>query len=385
MDVVGQCAEKSLDPGFRRDDEQNHAHPCAPLNNPARVLVSAGMIRLAFLLVSLLFLPCAALAQQPVSTVRPEVHPGEAALVAEVAADTGKDPAVLTALLDGAQYQQSIIDAMTRPAESKPWSEYRPIFLNDARIDGGIAFYNEHRALLDRVSAQYGVPAPIIIAIIGVETNYGKITGHYRVLDALVTLAFHYPPRAAYFRSELKALLELPADKLAGPLDTLQGSYAGAQGWGQFMPSSIRDYAVDEDGDGRIDLMNSLPDIVASVAHYFAGHGWQAGAPVALRALQGAAPDPVPEYAGAPPEAPVEQFTAAGYAPSAVVDPGLPASLLTLQGDEGSEYWLTFQNFYVITRYNKSPRYAMAVMQLAQQIEQGASQSIETATAEAAR
>src|SRR6185312_4549527 len=318
---------------------------CAPLNNPARVLVSAGMIRFAFLLASLLFLPCAACAQQPVS----EVHPGEAALVAEVAADTGKDPVELTRLLDGAQYKQGIIDAMTRPAESKPWSEYRPIFLNGARIDGGIAFYNEHRALLDKVSAQYGVPAPIIIAIIGVETNYGKITGHYRVLDALVTLAFHYPPRAAYFRSELKTLLELPADKLAGPLDTLQGSYAGAQGWGQFMPSSIRDYAVDEDGDGRIDLNGSLPDILASVANYFVRHGWRTGSPVALLATRDFDPDAVDEYAGTPPTMPVEQFVAAGYSPQIRVEPGVPASLLALEnGDGNPESWLTFDNFYVI-------------------------------------
>ena len=344
------------------------------------------MIRSVFSILLLLLAPCAAaLAQQPVSTVRSEVHPGEAALIAEVAADTGKDAAALTALLDGAQYKQSIIDTMMRPAESKPWSEYRPIFLTPARIDGGIAFYNEHRALLDKISAQYGVPAPIIVAIIGVETSYGKITGHYRVLDALSTLAFHYPPRAAYFRGELKTLLELPQNMLAGPLDTLQGSYAGAQGWGQFMPSSIRDFAVDGDGDGRIDLNNSLPDIVASVAHYFAAHGWEPDAPVALRALQGAAPDPVPEYAGAAPSTPIEQFVAAGYAPGAIVSPGAPASLLTLQGDAGDEYWLTFQNFYVITRYNKSPRYAMAVVQLAQEIAQGAVQPTETATAEAAR
>src|SRR5690348_12094818 len=180
--------------------EQRKRATRSPLNNPARVLVSAGMIRRVFSIFLLALAPCAALAQQPVSAVRPEVHPGEAALVAEVAADTGKDPAALTKLLDGAQYQQSIIDAMTRPAESKPWSEYRPIFLTPARIDGGIAFYNEHRALLDKISARYGVPAPIIVAILGVETRYGKITGHYRVLDALVTLAFHYPQRAAYFR-----------------------------------------------------------------------------------------------------------------------------------------------------------------------------------------
>jgi membrane-bound lytic murein transglycosylase B len=312
-------------------------------------------------------------------------HPGQAELVREVARETGKSPQALNALLDGAKMQQGILDAISRPAEGKPWKDYRPIFLTDKRINDGVAFYREHRALLEQVGRQYGVAPQYIVAIVGVETSYGGNTGKYKVLDALVTLGLYYPPRAKFFREQLKELLSLPDNHLAGPLDTLTGSYAGAQGWGQFMPSSIRDYAVDEDGDGRIDLMNSLPDIVASVAHYFAEHGWQTGAPVALRALQGAAPDPVPEYANAPPAAPVEQFTAAGYAPSAAVDPGLPASLLTLQGGTGAEYWLTFQNFYVITRYNKSPRYAMAVMQLAQQIEQDATQPMETAAAEAAR
>ena len=315
----------------------------------------------------LALLPCVAHAQPTV----PEVHPGEAALVREVAADTGKDPAALTALLDGAQVRQSILDTMARPAESKPWSEYRPIFVTPARIDSGIDFYMEHRALIDRIAAQYGVPAQYLVAILGVETSYGRITGHYRVLDALVTLAFHYPPRADYFRGELKTLLELPDDKLAGPIATLQGSYAGAQGWGQFMPSSIRDFAVDADGDGRIDLNDSLPDILASVANYFAAHGWQRGAPVMLRAYAGANADAAPEYPKTPPATPVEEFTALGYAPGAQVDPGTSANLLALDGDDGTEYWLTFRNFYVITLYNKSPRYAMAVAQLADAIAQG--------------
>src|SRR5699024_8316267 len=131
------------------------------------------------------------------------------------------------------------------------------------RINAGIAFYHEHRALLDRISAEYGVPAPYLVAILGVETFYGRVTGSYKVLDALVTLAFYYPPRADFFRSELKTLLEMPSTKLAGPVDTLKGSYAGAQGWGQFMPSSIKAYAVDADDDGHIDMMNSLPDILA--------------------------------------------------------------------------------------------------------------------------
>ncbi len=329
------------------------------------VIRFAGMIRP--LLISI-FCACVA----PVSIAHAETHPGEAALVREVAADTGKSAAQLTQLLDGAQYKQTIIDTMTRPAESKPWSEYRPIFLNPARIDAGIDFYRENRALLDHVSAQYGIPPQILVAILGVETDYGRITGRYRVLDALVTLAFYYPPRADYFRGELKTLLELPPDKLAGPIDTLQGSYAGAQGWGQFMPSSIRDYAVDEDGDGRIDLNNSLPDILASIANYFAQHGWRSGAPVALRAFPDADPDAVDEYAGQLPSMPVEQFVAAGYTPQMPAAPGAPASLLTLDAGQGDpEYWLTFDNFYVITRYNKSPRYAMAVTQLADAIAQG--------------
>ncbi|MGH8211827.1 MAG: lytic murein transglycosylase B [Rhodanobacteraceae bacterium] len=319
--------------------------------------------------------------------MRAETHPGEDALVREVAAETGQSTAQLTTLLDDAQYKQSIIDAMTRPAEAKPWSEYRPIFVNPARIDNGIDFYRENRALLDRISAQYGVPPQYLVAILGVETSYGRITGSYRVLDALVTLAFHYPPRAAYFRSELKTLLELPPDKLAGPPDTLQGSYAGAQGWGQFMPSSIRDYAVDEDGDGRIDLNGSLPDILASVANYFVGHGWRAGSPVALLATRDAEPDAVDEYAGAPPTMPIEQFVAAGYTPQTRVGPGAPASLLALENGEGdSESWLTFDNFYVITRYNKSPRYAMAVTQLADAIAQGvAAESLPVAPSAAAQ
>ena len=297
-------------------------------------------------------------------------HPGQVQLVREVAQDTGKDPAALNALLDGAREQQSILDAISRPAEAKPWSEYREIFLTPSRIDAGIAFYREHRALLDKIGAQYGVAPEYIVAIIGVETFYGRNTGKYKVLDALVTLGLYYPPRAAFFRGELKTLLELPDNRLAGPVDTLTGSYAGAQGWGQFMPSSIRDFAVDEDGDGHIDLQNSLPDILASVANYFAKHGWVSGAPVAARAQPDAAAkslivkDSTPQWT-------VEQLEAWGYGPLQHLDPGASSSLQTFQGANGPEYWFTFQNFYVITRYNRSPMYAMAVNQLAQAIAEG--------------
>jgi membrane-bound lytic murein transglycosylase B len=299
----------------------------------------------------------------------------QAALVREVAAATGKDPAALNALLDGAQVKQSIIDAMTRPAEAKPWSAYRPIFMNPERIAEGVVFYRQHRALLDQIGQQYGVPPQYIVAIIGVETNYGSNTGSYRVLDALVTLAFHYPPRAKYFRGELKTLLELPADKLPGAIPDIYGSYAGAEGLGQFMPSSIRDFAVDADGDGHINLMASLPDAFASIANYFRGHGWQTGQPVAMQAAPSANAAPPPAYQSAMPKTPLEQFTADGYAPTAHEDPSLPANLLTLEGANGPEYWLTFRNFYVITRYNKSPMYALAVTQLAGAIARGISQA----------
>jgi membrane-bound lytic murein transglycosylase B len=298
-------------------------------------------------------------------------HPGQAQLVQEVAQDTGKNPEQLNALLDSAKMQQSILNAISRPAEAKPWSEYRQIFLTPDRIDAGIDFYREHRALLEKIGAQYGVAPEYIVAILGVETFYGRNTGKYKVLDALVTLGLYYPPRAAFFRNELKTLLELPDNHLAGPLDTLTGSYAGAQGWGQFMPSSIRDFAVDEEGDGRIDLQNSLPDILASVANYFAKHGWVAGGMVAARAQPDAAAKLL-DVKDSTPQWSIEQLEAWGYAPIQHLDPGANSTVQKFQGINGPEYWFTFQNFYVITRYNRSPMYAMAVNQLAQAIAEGA-------------
>jgi membrane-bound lytic murein transglycosylase B len=323
-------------------------------------------------------LPLAAVAQTPASPASAAStaaaapwNPDQAALVSEVAKDTGKNPADLDALLDGAMVKQSIIDAMNRPAEKKPWSQYRPIFVNPERIDEGVTFYRQHAALLDQIGQQYGVPPEFIVAIIGVETNYGSNTGSFRVLDALVTLAFHYPPRADYFRGELKALLELPPNKLPGAIPDIYGSYAGAEGLAQFMPSSIRDFAVDEDGDGHINLMASLPDAFASIANYFRAHGWQNGQPVAVQAQASANAAAPPAYENVMPTTPLEKFTAAGYAPTAQENPATPANLLTLDGANGPEYWLTFPNFYVITRYNKSPMYALAVMQLADAIAHG--------------
>ncbi len=295
----------------------------------------------------------------------------ERSFASEVAREGGPAQADVLATLAGAKVQHSILEAIARPAEAtRSWADYRPIFLTDRRIDDGIAFYRANRELLDRVGREYGVPPAIVTAIIGVETSYGRITGSYRVLDALATLAFHYPPRAEFFRGELKQLFLLGDHHLAYPIDALRGSYAGAMGWGQFMPSSIANWAKDEDGDGRIDLWNSLPDITASVANYFVEHGWQTGQPVAMRA-QPAADARVLPAPGLDPVYPVEQMEAWGYAPLERVAADMPSTLLTLDGSNGPEFWLVFANFRAITRYNKSPMYAMAVSQLADAIATG--------------
>lgn len=295
-----------------------------------------------------------------------EKHPGMRAFAAELAADDPTEQARILGLLEAAEYQSSIIKAMTRPAEAtKTWAEYRPIFMTDRRIEGGRDFYLEHAELLQRVSTEYGVPAEIIVAIIGVETSYGRITGSYRVLDALTTLAFYYPPRSSYFSGELRRFLGLPDERgISLDLEQVKGSYAGAMGWGQFMPTSYATWAVDDDQDGRIDLWGSARDICASIANYLVEHGWEAGGPITLRL------DPIPGareigWDGAQPVYPLSQLVEWGYQPAAVPDPNRPSALLTLRGEGGPEYFATFENFRVITTYNRSPMYAMAVTQLA--------------------
>lgn len=285
----------------------------------------------------------------------------------ELAHDHGVPEQDVLATLAKARFQQSVIDTISRPAESKPWKEYRPIFVTERRIADGVAFYRANQTLLARIQTEFGVPAALIATILGVETNYGRTTGHFRVIDALATLAFYYPPRQEFFRNELKQLFLLDAKRLPYPIDELSGSYAGAMGWGQFMPSSIANFARDYDGDGKIDLWTSLPDICASVANYLVAHGWQKDGPVALRASVAAdartiAPGTLePVY-------PVNQLAEWGYRSDTKLDPQTPATLITLDGDAGPEVWITFENFYAISRYNKSPLYSLAVYQLSQAI-----------------
>ena len=274
-----------------------------------------------------------------------------------------------------AQFLQRTVDIIARPAEAvRPWSAYRPIFLDDARITGGVAFYAQNRADLDRIAASTGVPAEYIVAIIGVETNYGKNTGSYRVLDALYSLAFGYPKRAPFFAGELAQLFALGQDEHID-VASLTGSYAGAMGLGQFMPSSYRLWGKDGDGDGKRDLISDKDDVFASIANYFVVHGWQRGGAVVARATRD--PSAVDFVADSiDPVYPLPLLAQRGYRPQA----GEPvpaagaiegATVITLDGDAGKEYWLGYRNFYVITRYNHSPMYAMAVHQLAQAIRAG--------------
>lgn len=292
--------------------------------------------------------------------------PGQDRFVAELSAESGMGADEIERVLAQARKQQSILDAIARPAEGKPWREYRPIFLTEGRVEAGLRFMAEHREVLDRVERDTGVPATIVAAIIGVETHYGSITGRYRVLDALATLGFHYPPRADFFRDELKQLFLLAREERLD-IGAVQGSYAGAMGWGQFIPSSYRRYAVDGDGDGKRDLWMSVPDIVASVANYFVVHGWAEGGLVALPARPEAQAQPF-ERDGLNPTSTLGALRALGYAVEHDGDDQVPATLLRLEGVGGDEYWVTFGNFYVISRYNRSPLYSMAVHQFAQEL-----------------
>ena len=311
-------------------------------------------------------LPASAETAPPAATVAA----AQQVFAQDVAKSGAIDADAVLATLAKARYQQSVIDTISRPAESKAWKEYRPIFVNDRRIDDGVTFARENAALLDRIATAYGVPAPIIVAIIGVETSYGRNSGRYRVLDALTTLAFYYPPRQDFFRDELKHLFLLRSASFPYALDELTGSYAGAMGWGQFMPSSIARFARDGDGDGKIDLWTSLPDICASVANYFVAHGWQKDGPVALRAQIDPKARPI-EPNGLTPVYSLQQLAEWGYTTDAKLDPMTPATLLRLDGADGPETWITFNNFYTISRYNKSPQYSLAVYQVSQAIAAG--------------
>ncbi len=274
----------------------------------------------------------------------------------------------LRRLFAEAERKQSIVDAMERPAEKvKPWHEYRKIFFTEKRIREGVRFWRENSAVLARAEKEFGVSPAIIVAIIGVETFYGRNKGSFRVIDALSTLAFDYPKRSEFFSSELEHFLLLAREQKQDPMD-LTGSYAGAMGYGQFIPSSYRHYAVDYNEDGFADIWDNTVDAVGSVANYFAKHGWKSGEGIATRAKVQADYSPAAISEGLKPDKTVLELSESGYFPIDYVSPTAKVVTMKLDGEKGAEFWLGMHNFYVITRYNHSSMYAMAVYQLSEAI-----------------
>lgn len=283
----------------------------------------------------------------------------------------------LIQIFSQAKQQKYAIQAMDSPVEAKPWYEYKKLFVTDAHIHQGIDFYHRNAGLLKKIEQFYQVPAEIIIAIVGIETRYGTNTGDFPIVDTLITLSFDYPRRAQFFRQQLTEMLLLIRDENLN-YRTLQGSYAGAMGVAQFMPSSYRSYAVDFDEDGRRDLWNSWPDALASIANYLHRHGWQNKREIATRLPEQAALQALPFNKQLQPwlsRAELEQTKVA-------VQLDLQQDQFSLfsyaSGEDTTEYWATYYNFYVISRYNHSALYAMAVYQLSQAIKlrQAASTSI---------
>jgi membrane-bound lytic murein transglycosylase B len=336
------------------------------------------------LLIHLALLPVLTLALRPASASTPSEPPTPAertlpghtrfdleradiAAFVEHMATLGMSRDAVEAVLAKAEPQPKIIDAMNKPAEkSLAWWEYRARFLDDARIDAGARLWREHRELLDAIAMERHVPPEYVLGIIGVETYFGRLMGRYRVLDALATLAFDYPVRGEYFRRELEQFLLLTRD---GELDpqTALGSYAGAMGAAQFMPSSFQHFAVDEDGAGRPNLWSDWADIFGSVANYLQQHGWEYGQPVLAEATLGTAPAPAMPSAVTL-DTTLGGLRGLGMSVASNLDDATACLVIPAALSSGTSYRVGFRNFYVITRYNRSPLYAMAVNDLAEAI-----------------
>jgi len=286
------------------------------------------------------------------------------AFVEKLARNSEYSEEELVALFSEVKKQEHLFDLLNRPAEKElEWYQYRPIFIKPKRIDLGVKFWRDNQQLLSEVSVKTGVPEHIIVAIIGVETYYGIYKGKDLVLDSLVTLAFDYPKRASFFTRELEQFLLLVKEQKLNAGE-LKGSYAGAMGMPQFIASSYRHYAVDFDGDGQVNLFDSIADIAASVANYFVKHGWRAEEAVAgpltvqeINSLEKLTPGVKPSYKWS-------DLAQSGLQSKAELDPDTAVALVRLEQKNHSEYWVGMQNFYVITRYNHSELYAMAVYQL---------------------
>jgi membrane-bound lytic murein transglycosylase B len=320
-----------------------------------------GRARLLAVLVSASLAGFAAAAEFR-AALRPEIE----AFAQQMTEKYGMGGAEVRAILRQARIQRDILRAMSAQYTAVPWHRYRLSYVNADRIQQGVQFWNAHAESLARAEREFGVPAEVVVATIGVETIYGGYTGKHRVLDALTTLAFDFPRRAEFFRSELEEFLLLARDGIVDPFE-IKGSYAGAIGIPQFLPSSYRNYAVDFDGDGRANLWDDVDDAIGSVANYYSSFGWQPGRPVAVAAKVEGDGYAVLAEQGIEPRIGADELRRAGVTPLAEIGSD-PVAMLVLEGEGGTEYWLGLNNFYMITRYNRSTNYAMSVYQLAQEI-----------------
>lgn len=319
-------------------------------------------MRLKHLLIATLFTGSSALAVAGYDT-----HPRVEEFIAEVQKDYGIPAAEVKQWLAQAEKMDSVLEAIQRPAEgTMNWARYQDIFLTEKRINAGKNFLENQADVLKAAEDKYGVPKEIIAAIIGVETYYGTRQGNYRVLDSLSTLAFDYPKRSLFWR-ELKAMFALAREEDVDP-GTIKGSYAGAMGYGQFIPTSYLAYAVDGDGDGKRDLWGNPIDAIHSVANYFKVHGWKTDEPVTQRVkVSGDVYEPLVNVSRKPQHI-VSDLTSAGVTLTYPVAANNSANLIKLEGKQGDEFWLGEYNFYVITQYNHSKLYAMAVYQLSESL-----------------
>ena len=339
--------------------------PMYRLRPPSEQLVERRIGRVPVVLTLAALLACGASPDAGSAGLDPnsEIEP----FVARMAENHGVPAHRTRTLLADARVLDSVLDAVRRPAERKPWHEYRKIFVTEKRIARGAEFWHQHANSLTRAAEQFGVPPEIIVAIIGVESFYGVHRGRIRVLDALATLGFRYPRRSAFFLSELEAFVLL-SDEERLDARGVKGSYAGAMGIAQFISSSYRDYAIDFDGDGSRDLMQSPEDAIGSIANYLSMHGWLPGAAIAVRAeVEGDAFRALVQQ-GMKPHASLAAIRAKGVRFATYAADEEKGALLEFQVTKGPEYWVGLTNFYVITRYNHSRLYALAVFQLAQRI-----------------
>ena len=277
------------------------------------------------------------------------------------------DRATLEELFSKARKSERVLTAIAKPAEKLPWYKYRSIFMQPDRIEQGLVFWKEHRKLLEKAEEEYGVPAEIIVAIMGVETRYGRFKGNDRVLDALSTLAFYYPERSEFFRGELEQFLLLTREQHIDPLG-LKGSYAGAMGMPQFIPSSYRNFAVDFDNDGKKDLWTNPADAIGSIANYFKVHGWTSGARIVVPGTVKGNKYEVANGIDLEPDIQADKLSRYGIEAKDELPADSLVKVIILDGVNGEEIWLGLNNFYVITRYNHSLLYAMVVYQLSEAV-----------------